>query len=175
MNKFIAILMVTLGVATASAEDSYLWWWISDADTTQQNGWDTSWANARIKATDGSTSTYLNLYNQKTGDTVGTLEGVNYGDGGTKSYYGALVTGYTTGWTYFLEVYNEGGGWNGMSKDGLAYSEAGQYISLGGTDIPSAKFDFGTTPYTSTPEPNSAILLIIGVAALGLRRRSKKA
>lgn len=178
MKKLIAILMLTLGVSSLYAEDSYLWWFVMDNPTTHANGWDTGWTGARIVAKqDGQADVYLNLYNA-TGVDSGTLL-TNIGDdGSTKGSYWASLSGVgESGWTYFLEVYNSDNGWNGMSATGLSRADAENYIvmNVGGTEIPGAIFDFGTIAYSAVPEPNSAMLLLIGLSALALRRKQKKA
>lgn len=183
MKKLIAILMVTLGVSSLLADDSYLYWWVSDyGDYSGQ--WNTGWSNARIHATNGSgEDMYLNLYS---GDISGgltpaspnatTLTGVNSGDGSMDTTFWANVTAAGAGWTYFLEVYNSDNGWNGMSS-GLTYESASSYIATtsGDIHIPGAAFDFGMLQYSAVPEPNSAMLLLLGLSALALRRKQKKA
>lgn len=178
MKKLIAILMLTLGVSSLYAEDRYLWWFVTDETATHNNGWPTEWTGARIVAKqDNQADVYLNLYNAS-GDASGTWL-TNIGDdGSTKGSYWASLSGVdASGWTYFLEVYNSDNGWNGMSASGLSHDEASQYIvmNVGGTEIPGSIFDFGTTPYTAVPEPNSAMLLLLGLSALALRRKQKKA
>lgn len=177
MKKLIAILMVTLGVSSLYADESYLWWMI-DAAGEYSGSWDTGWEYARIAAIKEGETHYLNIYS---GDGTATSDGqgyisANYGDGTTKDVYAAALGSYTLGdgWTYALEVYNSDHGWNGMS-DGSLPSNIGDYVSIGKTDIPSDIFNFGGMPYSAVPEPNSAMLLLLGLSALALRRKQKKA
>lgn len=177
MKKLIAILMVTLGVNALNAE-SWLWWMI-DSDGDHSASWNTGWEYARIAAIkDGETTQYLNIY---AGDNTVQSDGqgyvaANFGNGTTKDVYAAALGSYTlgNGWTYALEVYNSDHGWNGMSEGSLP-SNIGDYVSIGDTAIPTEIFNFGSMAYTAVPEPNSAMLLLLGLSALALRRKQKKA
>lgn len=89
--------------------------------------------------------------------------------------YAVNITSYMgAGWTYALEVYNSDHGWNGMSEGSMPTDLEG-YISIGGTVEPAQIFNFGGMPYSAVPEPNSAMLLLLGLSALALRRKQKKA
>jgi len=188
MKKLLFIAAAVLGLATAQAEDRYFWWMVADG---AENGWDTGWTYARIKAVD-STKTYSDTYlTLVSADAAGTvigeagLEGAwaantyataNNGSGSSVAGYGALISSLAQGgtWSYFLEVYNSDFGWNGMDENGIAMSAAAAYIFGSGTTTPGDKYDFGAAIYSNVPEPNSAMLLLLGLSALALRRKQKK-
>ena len=178
MKKLLAMAAVVLGISSVKADDSYLYWMI----TENYADFNTGWTYARIKAVDSDTSTsyYLNIVGGSETptwyDNDHTYVAANEGNGATYQTFAANLSSYVgSSWSYFLELYNSDGGWIGMAEGGLAYGDAGAYLYSGGIESPGDTYDFGIGGYSSVPEPNSAMLLLLGLSALALRRKQKKA
>ena len=158
--------------STAVFADSYLYWMV---DTT------TDYAYARVSA-DGN---YLTIYDSAF-DTPYTDAGSLFdgkGGGGSVSddnmsaaksegeaFYAALSSvGATKSSTFLIELYNESGTFLGqqqLSGSALAFYDAG-------TAAPAAVAP-GIASSFAIPEPSSGLLMLVGCAVLGLRRRKQK-
>ena len=162
MKKILTVLLF-LGAFTAAAEDSYLYWMVGEGAPTE--GYNT----VKVKANYDGGSTYLNIWND---------DGVSQGDSVTKSMvdsHRAAGSGLYAGLgsnpaytSFVIELYN--GSDFFLDSETLSYSAAllaNNIYTENSMALPSA---WAPTAF-SIPEPNSAMLLLLGCAALGLRRR----
>ena len=171
MKRLLSILAV-LWVATATAEDSWLYWMVGDTGGYSSSAYDT----VRVKGNlEGGGSEYLNLYwdsSTVVGDSVArstVLEANDYGAG----LYAKLAsdTSYSS---FVIELWNDS-----LDPDkfiakstslsmasAAAYIESANSMSLSSAWVGSAY---------AIPEPNSAMLLLIGCSVLALRRRRRSA
>ena len=157
MKKAFLILSL-LGSLVASADDSYLYWMI---DTTAD------FAYAKIRA-DGS-DTYLNVYDgtftalseSPMVTKADYLDAKDWGDG----FY-AAVSGSVPS-TFIVELWNAENAYVGFSS----VSSSG-HIYSGGMGLPAATA--ATASSFAIPEPSSGLLMLVGCAVLGLRRRKQK-
>ncbi len=151
-----------LGGMVASAEDSYLYWMVDDSAPT--------YTKAAIRYTDSES--YLMNYYEPGGTAIGTDVSksvidaqADWGDG---LYAGVASSDLPK--SFVVELWN-GDAYVGQSV--IDWSVAQNYIYGGGMGTPVA----ATMPFTSgfaIPEPSSGLLMLIGCAMLGLRRRRQK-
>lgn len=176
MKKVLMFAMI-LGAASVFAADSYLYWLPPD-ETMGLNGNYTAKVIANTGAWawngdgTGGAGTYLNLYNG-VGESLGKTAGVEFGASADNGTFFANAAEYTDGYTYYIELWNAQGVLEGIS-DGLAYSSAG-LGALAGMGTPGTLWQGMNFAAAPIPEPNSGLLMLIGCALLGLRRKQKKA
>lgn len=182
MKKVLMFAMM-LGAASVFAADSYLYWLVPDQVTpaggSALNGDYTakviaggsSWAWADDGK--GGAGTYLNLYDGTGTDLGGTAATVAFGaeaDNGT--FFANALGSMGDSYTYYIEL------WNDSTlvaiSDGLTYSAAG-LGALAGMGTPGTLWQGMSFVSAPIPEPNSGLLMLIGCALLGLRRKQKKA
>lgn len=155
----------------ASADDSYLYWMIGDTDPYSASDYTT----VRVKATDTSDDvSYLYLYgpggDALNAQTVSSTD-INALKSDGQALYAKLISG-TSYSSFVIELLNDSNKLVAQSET-LAYSEAlAQYhITTGNSMTLPTMWAAGTF---AIPEPNSAMLMLVGMAALGLRRRKLK-
>lgn len=184
--KQIVFAFALTGVFCASAAetgDSFLYWMVEDA--LNVGGKDiTDSYEARVVAIEGTLTTsdwvyqgadknynYLNLYGQPHGTDLGTS--VELGTGNNLAYFAGLPQNGAD-WTYFIELYNDSGIF--AHSDAIPYSQDAVVTLMEGTGVPAGMLlDISQFVPASVPEPNSALLMLIGCAALALRRRKQVA
>lgn len=192
-KQLIAVLLFLCGM-TLKAEDEFLYWMIA-SDATIEGLWGEKTVvsegsyYAKVGYAAGSTTVedivkakklegYLNLYGlpndqqfiqdssdykdsniatSDSGDVLGVQSAPVYAKGVTKADY-----------TYWVELWN--------ADDGIVgYASLGTYESLSAFISPMSELASmaASVSVFQVPEPNSALLLMIGCAALALRRRRK--
>lgn len=188
-KQVIAVLLFLCGM-TVRAEDEFLFWMI-DQSAKIEGKWGitteikdgTYYAKVGYAETGitveqivagGTLTGYLNLY-ENAGDQNALRDSSKYGGSnartGIDGYPGVLpvYAGMTkTDYTYWVELWNEQSGIVGYASLGT-YESLSEYISPM-KDLPTVPISISTF---TVPEPNSALLLMIGCAALALRRRRK--
>ena len=159
MKKIFSVLLL-FGALSAAAEDSYLYWMLGDTG-------DYSYSKVRVIA-DGNSSSPLTIYapdsTSSTGLSSDSYTELSSGQANIGALYAKLVGG-TTYSSFVVELLNESGDFVAQSAT-LAYSS--QYIA---TFNSLNLADVWVASSFAIPEPNSAMLLLLGCAALGLRRR----
>ena len=165
--KRILIALFAFAAITAAAEDSYLYWMVGEGDsgftynTVKVSQWD-----------NGAFVDYLTFYDGygqlSSGDSVLSTVAKNYEDysGGL---FAKLASDSSTS-SFVIELFNDSQ--RVAVSDSLDMSTAlADYITHNNA-ISLAK---SWAPVSfAIPEPNSAMLLLIGCAALGLRRRRQR-
>lgn len=173
--KRVFLVLSVLWVATAAAEDSWLYWMLGDASksgyTAAASGSaDNTYTAVKVRGyTNNDTDfSYLNLCydsgspswgNSISATTISEMNGFGAG------LYAQLVSG-TTYSSFVIELVNDSG--FVADSERLTAASAAAYIETANSmHLPTA---WAPTSY-AIPEPNSAMLLLLGCAALGLRRR----
>ena len=169
MKKFRSALLVS-GALMASADDSYLYWMIGDTSPYAADSYNT----VRVAAEDslGNVS-YLTLYGpggDSLGETTVSSAEINALKSDGQALYAKLISG-TSYSSFFIELLND----NKLvaQSETLSYSAAvaDYYITTGNSmSLPN----MWAASTFAIPEPNSAMLMLVGMAVLGLRRRKLK-
>lgn len=183
MKRFLSLIVFALAFSAFADADSYLLWMVGDNDgnVPTLDGKDlpsTGKYSAGVFTVDsnGNRSDYLMLYTAdehmtEIGQTITitdfTESPFSYADLGS-SLPPATVS-------YYVELLQDGDV-IGHSSEGLSYNALVDYI-YSGVYNPSLT-TWQITSFTTAaiiPEPNSAMLMIFGFAALALRRRKMSA
>lgn len=189
MKKLLLMAAVVGGVFAANA--SYLIWQVNSSDGSAIDGWNAAivyevaggaagaaaWNSSKIDPMSGAnpvTDNYLvngtTIGNSSIGSVVATMPaGVSVA---------ADITG-GDGYAYYIELVNYDFG-SGTVNYVHARSDAVSYANLNSsiTDSLSITTIANVTPwhgggYSAVPEPTSGLMLLLGAAMLGLRRKNR--
>ena len=184
MKKLIACAVLIGATCAFAAEDSYLYWMIDPEATITEGTMPTGPVGVKIsafaKGTDwvyGGAENYLMIY-PWSGGTVGEspigggdqLATISYGS----QYFAAIPSIPTKSgadWTYYVELYNDS---SIFARTEVPYSVE-SIAALSGMGRPGTLWNVKAFVPAAVPEPNSALLMLIGCAALALRRRKQVA
>lgn len=183
-NKIIAALLTATFASVVSAQ--VLYWQVNSDVTisgdTSKAG--TTWNYAMLYAytgTDASTATALTSYlfnSDGTSSTDSTYVDKNYFEDSTPAYANLGTTDYT-GYSFYIELVNR----VDSTDTGIARSDAISYSNLGSALQNAVEFNNNwssinalgaSATFTAIPEPTSGIMLLVGAAILGLRRKRQQ-
>ena len=158
MKKILSVIAVA--VVSISAQASFLNWQVSDSTDTY-NG-------AQLYAVVGT---------EKTSTSGGTVIDAVSGLPATKS---TDITSYGANYTYYIELVNYSNPSTGeysnshvMSSQTFTYSELSGAISTGALSVAGMTAVWTGAAVVATPEPTSGLLLLMGFAMLGLKRKKE--
>ncbi len=165
----IKVFAVLFGVfSSVSVFADVLWWQVASDLKVEGVTWDA----ARLVYNNGTDNSVL-FTTKHSGESVAEVK---------KDYFSvypgyADVTDHTTG-SFFIELVSKVG--DGDTWSAVAYSDKVAYSNLGAALMSSAEFNAqwssinalgsGLT-FTALPEPTSGLMLLVGAAMLGLRRK----
>ena len=168
------LLAALFGATGAFAADSYLYWMV---DTSSASNFG-DYTYARIK--DASTDTYYltiydggfdTAYNEGAGGvsgvsktTIGSM--ADWDDG----FYASLAGITLSSASFIVELYNDSGKFLAQSFNDGSYDAVKGYIFAGGISGVSPVVPWSAGSF-DVPEPSSGLLMLVGFAMLGLRRR----
>ena len=166
MKKVLLILSM-FWVASAIAEDSWLYWMVGDTGSYVLGK---DYTRVRVHDVTGD-SGYLTLYY----DSANPVPGGTYVDNAsgdiTAMSYGAglyaLLASDPSSSSFVIELWNDTSFVAQSSELSLSSGLADYIVHNNSMTLPTA----WVASSFAIPEPNSAMLLLLGCAALGLRRR----
>ena len=171
MKRILSVLLV-LGALSASAEDSYLYWMLGSTDPY---GSPADYNIVKVKGfSEGGDSGYLTVYapdaTTDSGLSATGLDQLTYGQASSGALYALLATSGAPYSSFVIELYNESQFVAQSSALDYNTALANYYIATENSlTLPQA---WVPTSF-ATPEPNSAMLMLLGCAALCLRRRCR--
>ena len=169
MKKALLLASLLGSMVASAAVDSYLYWMITTSD---------SYEYARIRAAnnpDTVIDNYLTIYNVGLGQisdannrvTRGQVaDEAGFGDG----LYAGMIDSASLPASFIVELYNAQDKF--ISQSVISSSAVADYLYRGGTGIPPSAFI--SVSSFAIPEPSSGLLMLVGCAVLGLRRRRQK-
>lgn len=171
MKKLVLSALCALGCAALfAADDSSLLYWMIGNNPAIYGGGSVSEYSVRVGVS--GMPGYLNLYGEPGDFNYGT----SIADASSAQWMGlyADISDYVDdpSAAIFVELYNEGGKYGGIARIGTVESLA-SYITAGSGM--AGQVDPKVVSSFAMPEPTSGLLMLLGVAALSLRRKVKKA
>lgn len=162
------LLATILGATGAFAADSYLYWMI---DTSSAN--DFTYSYVRIK--DASTDKYLTIYDSAfdyaytdgSGDGVAKTY-IKMADDMNSGFYASLADIDPASASFIVELYSSSDKFLARNFSASTGEIAGYIYSGGIAPMPVSPWMAGSF---DIPEPSSGLLVLVGCALLGLRRR----
>ena len=179
MKKLIAACLLALSAQISIAADSYLYWQYpgmltGGGDVTWVDGSSPAYAKARVGVMSDATGknvAYLNLYNVNETSEGSTVDLTLAKDLGV-TLSAALGDYYKSGYSYYIELLNDDV-FVGRSEDTLSYAAAAAYVNSSITTSDDVTAWVPTSFTTEQiPEPTSGLLVLLGLAALALKRKA---
>lgn len=171
MKKLLIVLSVSLASVFANA--AYLYWQVDSGDYAGMVGAEQVTGARLVSDPSGVGSSYYP-------SSDGTWTALT-GNGVIGAPYAADIGDNSDGYSYYIELVNNSGTVIGKSSAPLTSSSAdyASYVNNGATtadlsNIPTVNLSaWHGGSYHAVPEPTSAILMLVGAAMLGLKRKNR--
>lgn len=165
------LMMAVLGAFAASADDSYLYWMVdTDDGTAAKFDYDTVQVRAFETAAGVDSGNYLTLY-YGNGNEAGMSVAAGVATAGVP-FYASLASAMGSSFSYVVELFHDGA--KVGQSDSIVFTDAmaRDYVAFAtSTGNLPAMATWMAGGFSAVPEPNSAVLLLLGCAALALRRK----
>jgi len=171
------LLLFSFVFAATWSQAAYMYWQVDNSAETKakinQYAIDNNYAYARLRTfeTDGGSVDFVN------NAVVDGLNGTIAGTGEAASIDNAIQVELLQGNSYYIELL----AWNGSTFTGVGRSEVKSYADLVSDGYVYTNADLANMPTLnlqswaggtySVPEPTSALMMMMGMAFLGLKRR----
>ena len=169
--SFAFALLISCATLSAATTDSLLYWMIGDSINTMKgpvSGADLAGYKVKLGYNIGEGNTYLNLYGDLSDLDVTAKEvGANDATGPLGLYAGVGELSDST--SIFVELLNLNDEFAGVRNLGTVGSLSQYIASMSGMTDPVTKAI--VADLFTIPEPTSGLLMLLGCAALALRRR----
>lgn len=171
--KSMVFAILTAGALVAQA-DSYMYWMIDEDATVEGAVLPSSSFSAKVVAINGKEwvqggGTYLALAPDLATAAAGGEPMMSMAGAIAGIPYVANLASTGSGWTYFVELYNDGGIFAHSSA--MPYDQ-GSVAAMGDMAVPGKmSLAMSFVAAAPVPEPTSALLMLLGCAGLALRRR----
>ena len=167
-------MMAVLGAFAASADDSYLYWMMNTDDgTAAKFEYDAVQVRAYETAAGVDSGNYLTLY-YGNGNEAGTSLDAGVATMGLP-FYASLASAMGSSFSYVVELFHDGAKVgqsesiffnDAMAENYVAFATSAGNLPAMGTWMAGG--------FSAVPEPNSALMLLLGCAVLALRRKSQR-
>ena len=163
-------MMLAVALAASVAGASELWWTVNVTGDAASSDWDT----ARVYYYDPS-----DLSNRGQLGTV--LDGTASKDAlAILDYAASTISGDKSAYSFYVELYNSAemaahpdnhlGAWRSEAVTYSQLATAGA-IYAGGTSYGASPYEFSNFSAQVIPEPSSGLMMLLGMIALGLKRK----
>ena len=178
MKKYIIAFCV--GFVATAVNASYLYWQVDESNYSGLENY-AEVAGARVayngSSSSGTLTSWYTAMNESSGESEWTQSA---GSGVIGQLYAADVSTYAgSGYSYYIELVNNAGNVVARSTNALVWnsSDYTTYTQNAATtaELPTSNIEiWHGSPYTAVPEPTSAILMMFGMAFLGLKRKNRR-
>lgn len=162
MVKLVTVVFSIAAFATV-ADDYYMYWCVDQTGSDDPY----TFAYATLKATDGNGVYDMPSYGTIGADASGTSSGLSAGGLGNMSSLGIYAS---TAYSFFIELYSDSDVFLAQSET-KTYSEIVQAHAISNSGIGQQAAAAWVPGGYAIPEPSSALLVLLGMAGLALRRK----
>jgi len=179
-----ALIGFCFAIVAVSAQANYLWWQVSNTDTGGSEGAIAQYATSLGLTSDQVFGRVVQVSVDESGKETRITESAIDQPFTDPWYYGRTSVDMSvfgesaSSYSYYVEFVNATGDTViGRNSEATAYEALASSMSATLEDIPSvsAVWHGGSGSIKAAPEPTSAMLMLLGVAGLALKRKQKKA
>jgi hypothetical protein len=196
MAKILSLTAMLFACCRLAAGDGEVLWWLVGSDyqsiTATNDKQETFTAGSlgvtdvrvRYESSDGTVSGYLSLYGVNDDGSVSSYDGsqglgADHGVGLPAEYFADLSGITDSSYNFIIELGNwADGGWVRTSmeseKVSMTYLYDNSHIAKWENTVPSYATPWKPLNFSVVPEPSSGLMMMVGMALLALRRKSRR-